>query len=158
MIRVTDVCAAAAALMLFSGGTAAAEPLTAGGLNASELAAALQRAGYRAKVEKGDDGEEYVAGGAAGVNFDLYPYDCKDGRCASAQFVASFDVEKGFQLAKANQWNREKRFASVYLDDENDPHLQRDINLSPGGTTEALEDEFRLWDDLLSSFMEFIDW
>ena len=41
-----------------------------------------------------------------------------------------------------NDWNSTKRWAKAYVDDKDDPWLQMDVDLSPGGTEEGLNDQF----------------
>ena len=139
-------------------GPASAAELPKGGLTIEEMQTWLRDAGYKADLKTEDDTSR-IASATEGVNFDVYMYDCaKDKRCASLQFRAGFDLTEAMAPAKANEWNTKKRYAKVYLDDESDPYLEYDANLSPGGTYEALKDDFGVWQNMISEFKDFIDW
>lgn len=60
----------------------------------------------------------------------------------SIQFHAAFDGGN-VALEKVNEWNRTKRFSRSYLDDEGDPHLELDLDLSGGVSTERIRDFLR---------------
>lgn len=46
-------------------------------------------------------------------------------------------------LRKVNAWNRTERFTRSYLDEDGDPHLELDLDLSGGVTTERIRDFLR---------------
>jgi hypothetical protein len=46
-------------------------------------------------------------------------------------------------MQKVNQWNVSKRFSRAFLDDENDPHLELDIDLAGGVTIARVRDFIR---------------
>ena len=60
-------------------------------------------------------------------------------KTTSMQLYAAFDGS--VSLSRINEWNRTKRFTKAYLDDEDDPVLESDIELN-GGVTEANVDEW----------------
>lgn len=134
----------------------------AGALSAADpagIAAALQRLGYKAEITKDDDGDPKINSAAAGANFGVYFYGCTGGKdCNAIQFSAGFDTDAGLDLSVANEWNRDKRYGKVYLDDERDPYIELDVNMI-GGITEAnFDDTVGLWDSLLADFQKHIDW
>ena len=57
-----------------------------------------------------------------------------------------------------NAWNSGKRFVDCFLDDEGDPWFTYDINLSPGGTREALDDNFGVWLSFLPDMKDVAGW
>ena len=57
-----------------------------------------------------------------------------------------------------NDWNMNKRWVRAYVDKENDPWVEYDVDLAPGGTYEGLKDQFGIWQDALSHFRKFIGW
>ena len=149
------ILAALGVALLASPATAANLPT--GGMTVQEVAAWLQKAGYKAEL-KGSGEDAYVASATDGVNFEINMYDCEKSRCASVQFQASFNLTDAMSPARANEWNTTKRYAKLYVDSEGDPYLQYDANVSPGGTYEALDDDFGVWRAMLGDFLEFIDW
>ena len=49
---------------------------------------------------------------------------------------SGFDVT----LGRINEWNRTKRFSKAYLDDDDDPCLESDLDLEGGVATAAIEE------------------
>ena len=43
-------------------------------------------------------------------------------------------------MQKVNQWNVSKRFSRAFMDDENDPHLELDLDLAGGVTIARVKD------------------
>jgi hypothetical protein len=155
IIRGRVICVALGLAMLAGPALAAAIPDE--GLTLGEVATWLQRSGYKAEV-KGSGEKATLASAADGLNFEIEMYDCVAGRCKSMQFGASFDFEDAMTLDRANEWNLKKRYAKVYIDDTGDPIVQYDVNLSPGGSYEALDDDFGVWRMMMSDFADFIGW
>jgi hypothetical protein len=145
----------AAALSCLLAGGVEARDLPAGGLTINEVVSWLQGSGYRAEIQTEKDGGQNVYSGVDGNNFHIAFYDCKSGRCGSIQFYVGFDTNGAFTTDKINQWNKENRWTKAYVDPSNDPWLEYDIDLTPGGTYELLNDEFAIWRGSLSNFHKF---
>ncbi len=151
------LAAVGAACVLAGAGAAQAAPLPANGMTVKEVQTWLLDSGY--KAEKAKDGEdEYLRSAADGVNFEVHFYDCKKDRCASIQMIAGFDLDEKLTWEKANGWNSGKRFVNCFLDEDGDPWFSYDINLSPGGTREALDDNFGVWLMFLPDMKELAGW
>lgn len=119
----------------------------------------LQNEGYLATVGTDDVGDPKISGKISGTNYNIFFYDCtNNAKCLTIQFQAAYDMSNGMSLARANQWNSEKRYASVFLDDEMDPFLQMDMNIDFGVSEKNFVDNFTLWTQMIESFEEFIDW
>ena len=147
---------AALALGLFSN-AAAARDLPAGGMTLDDIASWLQSAGYKAEIQTTDDGTRNIYSGAEGSNFHIYQYDCKGTRCGSLQFSVGFSTKGAFGAEPMNEWNRHNRWVRAYSDKVDDPWLEFDVDLTPGGTYELLNDEFAIWRDSLRRFRKQID-
>lgn len=138
-------------------GLAAAKAVPDGGITAQEVAAVLQERGYRAEVGKNADGDPEIISGLDGSKFYIQFYGCKGGaRCTGIQFSIGIDLDKGMTLAKINQWNRERRFGRAFLDDDNDPYVQMDLDLEHGATTEGVANNLDTWAAVLPEFKAFI--
>jgi hypothetical protein len=123
-----------------------------------ELASVIQALGFQAKLEKDNVGDPVIRSSSSGVDFSIYFYDCKSNkRCQSLHFTAGYDLTDGTSLEAMQQWNADKRFASAYVDDENDPFLQMDLNTEGGVTRENFEKSFELWQSLKGEFEEYIE-
>jgi hypothetical protein len=136
-------------------GPAGAKNLPANGMTIGDIAAWLQGEGYKAQIQTANDGTKNIYSSSNGQNFHIYQYDCKNGRCGSLQFSVGFDTKGAFNPEKMNEWNRDNRWARAYIDKVNDPWLEYDVDLEPGGTYELLNDEFHVWQDSLDHFHKF---
>ena len=58
------------------------------------------------------------------------------------QFYVGF-TDTDATLRKVNEWNQTKRFSRSYLDDEDDPCLELDLDLAGGITKDRLLDFFK---------------
>ncbi|WP_409613853.1 YbjN domain-containing protein [Phenylobacterium sp.] len=144
-------------MALTAGPAAHAQLLPDGGVTAAEVTQALQSRGYKAEVSATSDGEPVILSGADGSNFRVFFYTCRETpRCASIQFAAAFDLDKGMTLEQINGWNRGKRFGRAYLDDEMDPFLEMDVDFEHGATAEAVVNALDTWVAVLPVFKEYV--
>ena len=129
-----------------------ARDIPATGLTIPDIVSWLQAGGYQAQVITGSDGKQHVKTAANGVSFGVYLFDCKEGRCGSVQFAAGWDTKGTQDQARVGVWNRDKRWARAYIDSSNDPWLEMDCDITPGGTYELLDDEFATWRSVVTQF------
>jgi hypothetical protein len=155
----TAIMALAAATMLGATTPATAEDLHKDGMTGPEVAAWLQKAGYKAELTKDESGDPLITSAAEGQSFKIYFYDCDDAkRCKALQFSAGFDLKTPLTLDKANEWNRKNRYLKAYLDDDGDPYVQYDVNVNAGRTLAGLDDDFGVWTGMIDDFTAFIGW
>jgi hypothetical protein len=145
-----------AAAIAAAAAPASAKDLPAGGMTIQDVASWLQGDGYQAKIVTAANGKQTISSSAGGTNFHVGFYDCKEARCGSMQFYAGFDTKGAFNPAKMNEWNSAHRWVRAYVDKTNDPWVEMDVDLSPGGTYEMLADEFATWRSILDTFKHFI--
>jgi hypothetical protein len=152
-MRSRYLAAAALALPLIGlSGAAAARDIPAGGLTIGEVVTWLQGEGYKAQIITGDDGKQHVSSESSGIKFGVYVFDCKADRCGSFQFSAGFATHGKFDTSQMNKWNRDKRWCRGYFDSVNDPWVEEDVDLSPGGTYEMMDDEFTVFKNCMDGF------
>jgi hypothetical protein len=138
---------------------AMAKDLPAGGMTVEELAKWLQDGGYKAEIQTAKDGTKSIYSAADGTGFYIDVYDCKNTpRCSSIEFSVGFDTKGAWNATKMNDWNSNNRWVRAYVSDKDDPWLEMDVDLNPGGTYEGLADEFSVYRDMLVSFKKFINW
>jgi hypothetical protein len=160
----TSIIALAGALALsvaaLPAASARAEDLHKDGMTGPEVAAWLQKAGYKAELTKDDGGDPMINSAANGSTFKVYFYDCDTAktRCKALQLSAGFDLKTPLTLEKINEWNRKNRYLKAYLDDEGDPYVQYDVNVNAGRTLAGLDDDFGVWTGMLDDFTTFIGW
>ena len=105
-----------------------------------------------AQIDKDSGGDPMIRGRIEGVSYRVFFYGCTQNRdCRNIQFYAGWDAE-GITVERLNEWNRNKRFGGAYLDGENDPILEMDVNLDYGVTRKNLEDTFDWWRVILGEF------
>ena len=137
---------------------AAAKPLPNGGVTANEVADVLHTKGYNAEMTKDDQGAPEIKSSTDGSTFRVYFYGCSgpQPRCTAIQFSAAFDLTDGLPLAKINVWNRENRFGRGFLDKENDPFVEMDLDVERGYSTEAIANNLDTWTTVVPAFKKFI--
>jgi hypothetical protein len=125
-----------------------------GGLTLEEIVAWLQSGGYSAKVVTREDGKRHIESWSRGTLFNIFTPGCQSGRCASIELVFAFSSKGKFDVSKLNEWNSDVPWCKAYCDTVNDPCLDMDIALSPGGTFESLNDQFVSWGGVLAAFID----
>lgn len=153
MIRVLACAAAAAAVM---GGEAWAGPLPSGGVTAQEVAAALQAKGLQAQIGKDSQGDPMITSALDGSPFRVLFYTCKAGRCAAISFATAFPNASGVTLQTINDWSRKNRFGRAYLDDDQDPFVEYDVDMERGATTEAIGNAIDVWAWVIPNFKKHL--
>jgi hypothetical protein len=124
----------------------------------ANVVSAMQRAGYKALLKTGDDGEPYISSSANGGNFSVQFYDCKDGKkCGSLQFSSWWDKKDYFSIALVNEWNVKKRFLKVSLND--DGTIDERLYLTAAGTVsyENFADSLDWFVVMDADFAKFLD-
>ena len=119
---------------------------------------AMQAAGYTAKLGVDRLGDPKIDSSVSGTNFVVFFYNCTGNRdCATVQFHSAFDMPTPLTLDLINEWNRSQRFGRAYLDKENDPTIEMDVDLDDGGLSRALfEDNLEFWASVLGKFERHI--
>ena len=84
--------------------------------------------------------------------------NCDEGKkCKTLQYYMGFSDAKDVSLDKLNKWNKDKRFARAYKDDEGDPVLEMDVDLDfQGIPRENVGETFNTWASLMDSFREYV--
>lgn len=122
------------------------------------LVQALQAAGYGAKLGTDAVGDPMITSGVSGTTFQIFFYNCTDHKaCATVQFHSAYDLQNPVGLDLLNLFNREKRFGRGFLDKENDPVLEMDVDLDDGGMSRSLFiDNIEFWAAILGEFEQRI--
>ncbi len=122
------------------------------------LASLIQDLGYKAKLTTDSVGDPMISSSAHGYDFDVFFYDCTDNaNCRAIQFSASFDMTDGMSLTRAEDFNRDKRWVKVYLNDESDPRIEMDYNLYGGVSVANFNDTVDWWQVMMQQFIDYID-
>jgi hypothetical protein len=125
-------------------------------IDATDIDGILEIArGYgNARKTTDSEGDPEITGKLGGISYSVYFYGCVDHEdCTSIQFYAGWD-STDVTVDDINAWNQENRFARAYIDSDNNPVVEMDVNLDYGVTTDNLDDSFDLWRILSDDFRE----
>jgi len=153
--RTLRIMAAALAFGFASTAIAQARSIPDDGVTLEEVAAWLSDQGQAAKITDDGNGHKIVSSSVGGVKFGVYMFDCNGDKCGSIQFAAGWPANGKIPVTRVNDWNRTKRWARAYLDTSNGIWLEADVDLTPGGTYELLNDNFATWKKTVDGFKEF---
>lgn len=140
---------------------AMAASLPDGGMTATEIATWLRGGGYPAEVKPDPTtaGDQIISTATDGINVDIYLYDCSGAgdarRCTSIQYAAGWPPAASYNLGKTNQWNRSNRYIKAYLTEKGSLYGEYDLDVSPGGTYEMLNDSLANWRSTVQDFRKF---
>lgn len=148
--------AAAAAALALSAAPAHAELVNA--KNPATIKAILESQGWPATLVTKDGDDPYIESNRNGLKFLVLFMNCEDNRnCKTLQYYMGFSDAKDVSLDRFNQWNRTKRFARAYRDDEGDPVLEMDVDVDFAGIPrENLGETLNTWSSLMDSFREYV--
>jgi putative sensory transduction regulator len=149
--------AGALALALLAGGALAADLPSGGSMTIAEVNAWLQSKGYTTRIVANAQDGDHIEVISAQPRFIVDLFDCKQERCGSLEFKAGFDMHGKFRPGDVNGWNQDKRWGKAYTDAQNDPWLAMDVDTSPGGAYELLNDELDVWNEMLPEFAKYIN-
>jgi hypothetical protein len=148
-----SIAVVAAMVLLLASSVASARDIPAAGVTVEDVVIWLQNEGHTTQVVTSSDGKRHIKTSTAGVEFSVYLFDCTEGRCGSIQFAAGFATHGKFDISRLNEWNTKKRWGRAYHDNSNDPWVEMDVDLTPGGTYELLHDELMTWNKTLADFV-----
>ena len=99
------------------------------------------------------DGSAWIRAESDGIIYSIAMRNCQDGQnCTSVQFRAWWNSEGAHTLQAMNDWNRERRFSSAYLDSDDNATISYDVNLAGGVTAVNFDDTVQWWLAVLDEF------
>jgi hypothetical protein len=105
----------AAAAIAAAGISLPAKAQTVSANKPETIVAALQAAGFAAKLQKDATGDPMIESAVSGTRFRVMFYGCKANKgCATIQFTSGYDKKSVTSLSSINDWNREKRFGRAF--------------------------------------------
>lgn len=113
-----QMASAAFALAILYSSVANAANVTS--VRPESIVQALQNNGYKAKLEKTNDGEPLITTGVDGNNIIIVMTDCKNGKnCTTTEFVGVWDCSESVEKCRkaANQFNNQESPVHVLLSD-----------------------------------------
>jgi len=124
----------------------------------STVVAAMEAGGFPATLGADATGDPMITSSIDETKFQVYFYNCtKNEACATVQFHAGYDFDEAPSFSTMNDFNKDQRFASAYLDKDNDPVVDMDVDLDDGGMSQALFiDNLQFWQSVVGKFEEAI--
>jgi len=128
-------------------------------LSPEDLRKLLHGWGYRAEIGTTVSGNPVVRSGAGGFKFHiLFAWPSKDGRLYGClNFVTVFLGRPNLSHAVVNEISRTSRFSRLYLDDENDLILERDVALTGGVASGHIQECLLDWTCMMESVTKKLD-
>lgn len=154
-MRNTVFTLAAGLVVLAASSPAAAQNVVA---DPAMIAKVMRDAGYRAEIEKASDGSPFIQSSSGGYPFRLFFFGCEDDftDCDTVQLFAGFKSDRSPSLQEMNTYSRDNRWGRVYIDEEDDPVIEMDIDLEDGGmSAELFKDNLEYWDTIMGKFAGF---
>jgi Putative bacterial sensory transduction regulator len=149
--------AAFAAALMAAATPAQAELIGAG--RVSVIADIVKAQGMQAEIKKTEGEPDYIESKHDGLKYLILFMNCNDAKrdCKTIQFYMGYNDAKDTPLDKLNSWNRDKRFARAYRDDEGDPVLEMDLDLDFNGIPrENVGEALNTWKALMEAFQTHI--
>ena len=146
------------AALAFASVTATVDPGQVRAEDPQSLVRAMQAHGYVAELTTDRGGDPMIRSASSGVNFQVLFYNCTNHKeCATVQFHVGYDLKSGSLLEVVNNWNKSQRFGRAYLDSENDPILEMDVDLDDGGVSQMLFiDNLEFWTSAMGRFEKHV--
>lgn len=144
------------AAALFSAAPAQAELINA--TSPATIKAIVESQGWPATIVSKPGEDPYIESSRNDLKFLVLFMNCTEGKkCKTLQYYMGFSDAKDVSLDKLNRWNKDKRFARAYKDDEGDPVLEMDVDLDFAGIPrENVGETFNTWASLMDSFREYV--
>jgi len=128
-------------------------------LSPDDLRKLLHGWGYRAELATTAGGNPVIRSASGGFKFNiLFAWPAKDGRLFGClNYVTVFSCRSGLTLEVVNDISRSSRFSRLYLDDEADLILERDVSLTGGVSGDYLQECLLDWACMMESVLKKID-
>lgn len=150
------IAGAAGALLMAATTPAQAELVQA---SPQIIAQIVQGQGLPAEVKTPDGENPYIESNYSSLKFLILFMNCDDDgrKCKTIQFYMGYNDAKDTTLDQLNSWNKDKRFARAYRDDEGDAVLEMDLDLDFGGMPrENVGEALNTWKSLMDAYQTHI--
>lgn len=128
--------------------------------DANQIADLMAEFGLKTERSLADDGTPLLESEIDGYTFQVHFYGCNsDHICDAIQFSSGFAEDHAVEYELMDRWNREYRFGRAYLDSEDDPWIEMDINLEGDGVSATnFKESLAYWQSILGTFTTHIGW
>lgn len=150
------IAGAIGALMMTAAIPAQAELVTA---SPQVIAQIVKSQGLPAEIKTPSGENPYIESTHSKLKFLIIFMNCDDNKrnCKTIQFYMGYNDAKDTTLDQLNDWNREKRFARAYRDEEGDAVLEMDVDLDFNGIPrENVGEAINTWKSLVDAYQTHI--
>ncbi|MEI6985291.1 MAG: YbjN domain-containing protein [Rhodospirillaceae bacterium] len=115
--------------------------------------------GYQAAIGTTVSGNPVIRSGTGGYKFHvLFAWPTKDATSFGClDFVTVFTSKQNLTLSVVNEISRSSRFCRLYLDDEGDLILERDVSVTGGATADYIHECLLDWACMMDSVVKKLD-
>jgi len=154
--RVTAIIVAATLAYSLPQPASAADIVT--GVTRDQVATILRDAGYRAEVvaDQASSTGPYIRTGIGGHTALVGFFNCTGETCAAIQFWSGFKKSPKFTPALVERWNNNIRYAKLHLTNDGALHVEYDIYLKGGVSSDYIKSAALLYESLLARLDEFV--
>lgn len=128
---------------------AAAAPAEASALltpgDGTAIAAILQEQGYRAQLDRTEQGAPRIRSASDGINFTISFIGCEGAECRSIMFSSAFRMDTPPTLEAINDWNRQRNIGHAYLNSSGNPGVAFFVPMEGGISRTTFDYAFRNW-------------
>lgn len=128
--------------------------------NPAAIVKILESQGWPANLVTPGDADPYIQSESNGMKFVVLFMNCNDAHqdCRTLQYYMGFNDVKDLPFEKFNIWNKQKRFARAYRDDQSDAVLEMDVDLDFAGLPrENVTDSLQTWAALMDAYHDFVN-
>ena len=154
-MRCARAIVASVLILLSARSLAAAEIVT--GVTRDQVVSILKENNYRAEIVAGQPASgAFVRTGIAGHTVVVWFFNCAAESCSAIQFWSGYQKSSKFSEALVERWNSEFRYAKIHLTKEGDLHVEYDVFLKGGVSSDYVKYAALLYENLLSRLDEYI--
>jgi hypothetical protein len=134
----------------------AAEIITS--ITRDQVATILKNSGYRAEIvqDPANPNAAFIRTGIGGRTVAVTFFNCENEKCASIQFWTGFRKSPRFSDSLVKKWNTEVRYAKTHLTADGGLHVEYDIYLAGGVSSDYITSALGLYGYLLSRLDDYI--
>jgi hypothetical protein len=116
------------------------------------IAAILQNQGYRAQLDRTEEGAPRIRSASDGINFSIGFVGCDGADCRSIMFSAGFRMDTPPSLEAINDWNRQRNIGHAYINSNGNPGVIFFVPMEGGISPATFDYAFRTWRVALADY------
>jgi len=129
-------------------------------MTAEDIVRLMRRSGFQAEIDQTQSGDPVINGSFRGMRFRVFGHTCSGSpaRCERLDFSAGFRTDGSVSKERINAFNRTWMFGKSYLSENGNAYIDFPVNMTSGVTEANMENNLRLWSDIMQTFADYIGW